>query len=111
MAKRYIGDLEIEIKFNSQKNWYQGTVIGSQYRWHFNDLHLSPSDWMRLPVDSDEAFDLVASAAVSFGTYYTTGNRDYVQTIYPSAAGADMLEAESQFAIDEQGNYQVRRQP
>lgn len=112
MAKRYIGDAIITIQYRDRGD-YAGTIRAGGHTWHFEDLY-APAGGLPFAYDSPEAYDKMAAAAVSFGSYYTTHNRGSDTPEWaPPAEVADAIEEATAWATDEEGKglYEVRRSP
>ena len=111
MAKRYIGDAVVTITYHDAGD-YRGTVTAAHgFTWRFRDLH-APATGLGAGVayDSPEAYDKMASSAVGFASYYTTYNRgDDVPDWAPPAEIADAIEEATVWAMDDRGEYEVRR--
>lgn len=116
MANRFIGSLIVTISYNDAGD-YRGTVrVDGGPSWRFRDLH-APASGFNFASDSPEAYDRMASAAVSFGSNYTTHNRGgcpdtsdetLARQGYPSGDVADAIDAASGGSTDG-GEYEVRR--
>jgi len=108
MAKRYIGDAIITIEY-VDGNEYRGTIRVSGHTWRFSDLHAPPAGF-NFAYDSPRAYDEMAQSAVSFGSYYATGNRgDDAPDWAPSAETADAIAEATEWAMNDRGEYEVRR--
>jgi len=108
MAKRYIGDAIITIEY-VDGNEYRGTIRVSGHTWRFSDLH-APTAGFNFAYDSPRAYDEMAQSAVSFGSYYATGNRgDDAPDWAPSAETADAIAEATEWAMNDRGEYEVRR--
>jgi hypothetical protein len=114
MATRFIGDARITIRFDGYsppRMYYSGRVTVGRVAWEFDDIGLS--EYVHKgAADSPEAFDAVAAAAVSFGSYWTTHNRgDDVPEWAPTPEVADAISDAVGMAQDEEGRglYAVRR--
>lgn len=68
MARRYSGDLTIVVSFNDQIDRYCGRIVkkGEGAIFHFDDIGLSEDLKRKIAVDSPEAYDAIAKAAISF---------------------------------------------
>lgn len=114
MARRYIGDAVIVITYHDDGD-YRGTVSTGGYSWRFRDLHAPP--FLDVPYDSSAAYDKMAASAVSFGSYYTSGNRGGDDTSderlaadgYPDVDTADAISEATGCAQDDHGRYAVSR--
>ena len=117
MARRYIGDAVIHIKYKGstpEGDDYAGKIVTKDYTWKFSQLYAPRCGFgCGVAYDSPEAYDEMADSAASFGSYYTSDNRaDDLEDHYPSAEGADAIYEAVSWAQDDQGNYQVlRRKP
>ncbi len=110
MAKRYIGDATISISLQDDDS-YAGTISVGRKRWKFDSLH-APRAGLGAGVayDSAEAYDEMAQAAVSFGSYYTSHNRgDDTPDWAPPASTADAIDDGAAWAMEDDGRYEVRR--
>lgn len=113
MAKRYIGEATVEIKYRDRGD-YEGSIwvpADGGTRWHFEELY-APKAGLGSGVayDSPTAYDKMAAAAVTFASYYTTHNRGAdVPDWAPPAETADAIEEATSYAMDDQGRYFVRR--
>lgn len=109
MARRYIGDAVIEIKYRDTGD-YAGTVSAGGHTWRFADLN-APKAGLGAGVayDSPEAYDVMAASAVSFGSYYTTHNRGDAPEWAPSAEVADAIDEAVSGVMDDKGRYEVQR--
>lgn len=108
MAKRYIGDAVITIKYRDRGD-YAGTVSAGGHTWRFEDLH-APAGGLPYAYDSSQAYDKMAESAVGFASYYTTYNRgDDTPDWAPSAETADAIAEATEWAQDDHGEYEVRR--
>lgn len=65
MATRFIGNATIRITYHDEGD-YRGTVSADGHVHHFSGLHDPPSAVLTFGADSPEAYDRMASAAVSF---------------------------------------------
>lgn len=110
MAKRYIGDATVTIKYDDAGD-YRGTVSAHGHHWRFSNLH-PPRAGFDFAYDSPAAYDKMAASAVGFGGYYTTHNRgDDLPDWAPSAETADAISDATGWAMDDRGDYDVRRSP
>lgn len=115
MAKRYIGEAIIEIKYvgttRDGQEEYRGRVLTAFARWPFDSLYAPAFGFgSGIAYDSATAYDRMAESAISFASYYTTDNRgDDVPDWAPMPETADAICEATQFASDDQGNYTVRR--
>lgn len=117
MATRYIGDATIRISYLDDGT-YAGTVSvkrrsGEKLVWKFDELRPPQIGHGRgIAYDSPKAYDRMAGSAVSFGAYYTTFNRgDDTPSWAPTAEIADAIDEATSWAMDDQGNHDVRRRP
>lgn len=113
MARRYIGDAIVDIRYDDRHSDYRGSVSAGGRTWKFTDLH-EPRIGFGHGVDSPEAYDKMAVSAVGFGSYYTTHNRsDDVPDWAPNPETADAIDEAVSWATDEagRGQYEVRRSP
>lgn len=113
MAIRQIGDAIIRIKYRDRGD-YAGTITTPEgHRWRFEDLHAPKVGFgANVAYDSPKAYDKMAEAAVSFGSYYTTMNRgDETPSWAPPAEVADAIEEAAIGAMDPEGRgtYTVTR--
>jgi len=110
MARRYIGDAIVTIAYHDDGD-YRGTIKAGKHTWKFDGLHapragLGPG----VAYDSPEAYDEMAASAVSFGSYYSTGNRgDDTPDWAPPPEVADAIEQAVSWAQRDDGSYEVRR--
>ena len=99
-TRRYCGSLLILIGYDDVKGCYFGSVITSNGKvWRFDDLR-NPRAYQGA-VDSKEAFDMAAEAAVVFGSYYTSNNRPmYDEGLegYPTAEIADEISEQAEYS-------------
>lgn len=115
MAKRYIGDAVVTIKYHdatsTRQDDYRGTVSAGGYSWRFDGLRAAPAGFgPGIGYDSPEAYDEMAKSAVSFGGYYTTHNRgDDVPDWAPLPEVADAINDATSWAMRDDGSYEVRR--
>ncbi len=127
MARRYIGDTTIYIQYHDDGD-YRGSIVvyrcpcgckdaGAPMVWNFRNLH-APSIGFGPGVayDSPEAYDQMAKSAASFGSYYTTMNRDgegrereLKLEGYPTGEIADAISEAVGVALNDDGIYEVRR--
>lgn len=109
MARRYVGEAFVNIDYRPRKGDYVGYVRVGRNVWHFKEL-FPPSElpYAASPT-SPSAFDLLAKAAISFGSYYTNLNRQKVPSWAPSAEVADAIYQATDGAIDDRGRFAVRR--
>jgi hypothetical protein len=108
MARRYIGDAVVNIKYRDRGD-YAGTVSAGGHTWRFEDLH-APAGGLPYAYDSPQAYDKMAESAVGFASYYTSYNRgEDTPEWAPSAETADAIAEASQWAQDDRGEYEVRR--
>jgi hypothetical protein len=113
MARRYIGDAVVDVRYVASADCYAGTVSVGDTRWTFGGLHapriqVAPA----VAADSPTMYDRMAASAVSFGSYYTSHNRgDDCPDWAPPAAVADAIDGAVSFVQDDQGRYAVRRSP
>jgi hypothetical protein len=109
MARRYVGEAFVNIDYRPRKGDYVGYIRVGRDVWNFEGL-FPPSE---LPYaassQSPSAFDLLAKAAVSFGSYYTNLNRRQLPSWAPSAEVADAIYQATSSAIDDRGRFAVRR--
>jgi hypothetical protein len=118
MARRYIGDAVITITYHDAGD-YRGTIRANGKAWRFRDLRAPVC--FSLASDSPEAYDRMAAAAVSFGSYYTTDNRgpcalgsgmdEFADRGYPDGETADAIEQATGCSMDDRGRYAVSRSP
>jgi len=103
MAKRYIGDAVITIAYRDQGD-YAGTIRAGGYTWRFDNLWPSQSGFgPGIGYDSPEAYDQMAQSAVNFGSNPSE------ESWSPSEEVASAIADATQGAMDDQGNYEVRR--
>lgn len=114
MARRYIGDAVITIEYDGEqdgRSQYKGTVRAGKHTWKFDNLG-SPMGGFRTGSDSAQAYDEMAQSAVSFGSYYSSGNRgDDTPEWAPSEEIADAINDAVGFAQRDDGTYEVKRSP
>ena len=112
MAKRYIGDAIIEIKYTGYiwgDDTYEGRIIVDVHVWKFFHLN-APRAGFAFAYDSPEAYDKMAESAVSFGSYYTSDNRgDDPPEWVPTPEIADAISHATCWALHDNGTYIVRR--
>jgi hypothetical protein len=110
MAKRYIGDAVVTIQYHDAGD-YRGTISAGGYHWRFDSLRApAVGHGAGVGYDSPEAYDSMAKSAVVFGSYYTTHNRGADTPDWaPRLEVADAIEEATSWAMDDQGNYAVRR--
>lgn len=107
-AKRYIGDAIVTIEYQDDDT-YSGKIQAGGKTWKFDELR-APRAGLSFASDSPEAYDKMAQSAVSFASYYTTDNRgDETPTWAPSPATADAIAEAVGWAMDDRGDYDVRR--
>lgn len=111
MAKRYIGSAVITVTYHDQGD-YRGTVKAEGKTWSFRDLHAPRMGHGRgVAYDSAEAYDSMAASAVSFGGYYTRGERSDAPDWAPSADVAQAINDATSWARDDRGRHAVSRSP
>lgn len=64
---RRSGDVRVNIRYRDREDDYAGTVKWPGGSWRFDQLRLSPYLRERIAVDSSQAYDEAARAAISFG--------------------------------------------
>lgn len=121
MARRYIGNAVIDIEYHDRgtRGYYRGYVSAGEHVWHFDHLYPASAGYRPgnaglgegVALDSPEAYDKMAAAAVSFGSYYTTHNRKEAPKWAPSAEEADAIDEAVSGVMDDKGRYEVRRSP
>lgn len=112
MATRFIGDLEIRLRYDGRSADNRAKYIGyillpNRQRYNFTDLQSG------VGFDGTTADDLdeMAESAVGFATYYTTHNRgDDLPKWAPPAELADEMEDAAMGGMKEEGGYEVRRE-
>lgn len=112
MARRYVGNLCVYINYSDcDDESYHGSIVVDGHRWAFDGLKAPPAGLGDgVGYDSSEAYDRMADAALSFGSYYTTHNRgDDTPDWAPTAEIADAIDAEACCYMADCGEYQVRR--
>lgn len=114
MPKRFIGDAVVEIRYSghiSGRDEYAGSVRAGHCVWKFDSLYAPPAGF-NFGYDSPQAYDRMAEAAISFGSYYTSRNRkDDVPSWAPPPELADIIDEATQYAWCETGHYMVSRTP
>lgn len=112
MAKRYIGDAVVTIAYHDSGD-YRGSVKVGRHTWAFRDLHAPPAGHRKgVSYDSPEAYDSMAAAAVTFGSYYSSHNRGSDTPDWaPRPEVADTIEEATSWATDDRGRYAVSRSP
>jgi hypothetical protein len=109
VARRYVGEAFVNIDYRPRKGDYAGYVRVGRLVWNFDEL-IPPKE---LPYgagpESPSAFDAVAKAAISFGSYYTNLNRRQVPRWAPPVEVADAIYQAVESVIDPRGRYAVRR--
>ncbi len=112
MAKRYIGDAIIEIKYVgyiNRRDDYTGKIKVKNITWKFDSLY-APAAGFNFAYDSPQAYDKMAQAAVSFGSYYTTHNRgDDLPDWAPPPEIADTISEATSWAVHDDGSYEILR--
>ncbi len=109
MARRYIGDAIVDIRYDDRHSDYRGSVKAGGRTWKFTDLH-EPRYGFGHGVDTPEAYDKMAASAVAFGSYYTTHNRGGDTPEWaPSPSVADAIDDAVSYVINDKGQYEVRR--
>jgi hypothetical protein len=112
MAIRYIGSAIIDIRYRDRGD-YAGRIVAGKCSWRFQDLH-APQAGLGAGVayDSSKAYDKMAGSAVSFGSYFTSDNRgEDTPDWAPEPDVADAINDATAWAMDDKGNYDVRRTP
>ena len=117
MARRYIGDANIYILYHDDGG-YRGSIVvpmddGPPAVWKFGGLHAPKYGFgPGIAYDSPEAYDQMAQSAASFGSYYTTMNRNDEEDDlegYPSGEVADIINDAVSVVLHDDGTYEVRR--
>lgn len=116
MARRYIGDANIYIEYHDQGD-YRGSIVvplddGAPAVWKFSGLRAPACGFgPGIAYDSPEAYDRMAQAAASFGSYYTTMNRSEDDDLegYPSGEVADIINDAVSVVLRDNGTYEVWR--
>jgi hypothetical protein len=109
VARRYVGDAFINLDYRPRQGDYTGYIRVGRDVWNFDGLFPPKELPYGASPESPSAFDSVAKAAVSFGSYYTNLNRRQVPRWAPSAEVADAIYQAVGGVIDERGRYAVRR--
>lgn len=97
MARRYVGDAVVTIKYVGTapdgREEYAGTVWANGAYWKFDKLFAPRSGFgSGVAYDSAKAYDEMAASACAFASYFTSDNRgDDVPDWAPSADLADDL--------------------
>jgi hypothetical protein len=109
MARRYIGENFIEIDYHPSSKRYRGYIRAGKHVWNFSSLE--PPDLFKYGAspESPSAYDEMAKAAVTFGSYFTSLYCGKRAAWAPPAAVADAIYQYAQGAIDPRGRYGVRR--
>jgi hypothetical protein len=113
VATRYIGDAVVRITYRDQGD-YAGSVCAPGRRcWSFTDLRPPAVGFGGgVAYDSPEAYDEMATSAVTFGSYYTSHNRGRDTPDWaPPAEIADAIDEAVSGYQREDGTYEVRRSP
>lgn len=94
MAKRLSGNLKVWINYTGHSDdlgryEYRGFIHApGKGNWHFDGVFVTP---VGAP-DSDASYDRAAEAAIDYGGFYCTGNRDGVVPDWaPAEALADAI--------------------
>lgn len=113
---RYIGYVEVYISYvgtdRDGRDEYEGYIIVEGDMWEFDGLYgpvcaIDPEDG---DTSEEASIDRMAAAAVSFASYYTTGNRGKDTPEWaPSPEFADRVEQEACSWMDDKGRVLVRR--
>lgn len=123
MARRFIGDANIYILYYDRgpcamEGDYRGSIVvpvdeGPPAVWKFKDPHAPKCGFgPGIAFDSSEAYDQMAQSAVSFGSYYTTMNRNDEEGDldgYPSGEVADIINDAVSVVLHGGGSYEVWR--
>lgn len=112
MARRYVGNLCVYINYSDRDDEsYHGSIVVDGQRWAFDGLKAPPAGLGDgVSYDSSEAYDKMADAALSFGSYYTTWNRgDDTPDWAPAAEVADAIDREACCYMVDCGEYEMRR--
>jgi hypothetical protein len=117
MARRYIGGAHIYIMYYPSCGDYRGSIVvpqddGAPVVWKFREIYAPKCGLGHgIAYDSPEAYDRMAQAAVSFGSYFTTMNRDEDDDLkgYPSGEVADIINDAVGIVSSDDGTYEVRR--
>lgn len=114
MARRWIGDALVTIKYHDDGD-YRGSIVvkndNGVWVWKFRDLHAPKCGFgPGVAYDSSEAYDQMAQSAASFGSYYTTMNRseEHIDG-YPPGDVADAINNAVGCVLNDDGTYEVRR--
>jgi hypothetical protein len=109
-ARRYIGDAAVTIEYvGGPEDEYEGSIRAGEHTWQFDSL-FAPRAGFAVSYDSPEAYDAMAASAVSFAAYYASSNRgDDTPDWAPEPEVADTIEEATEWARDDQGEYEVRR--
>jgi hypothetical protein len=114
MPKRFVGSAVVEIRYLGHvagRDEYAGSIRAGGQVWKFDSLY-SPPAGFRHGYDSPEAYDRMSEAAVSFGAYYTSGNRgDDLPDWVPPPETADAINEATINAMKNNGRYNVTRKP
>ena len=112
MPRRFIGDAVVDIHYRGHiagRDEYTGHIKAGGRVWKFDSLFPPPAGF-RFGYDSPEAYDRMAEAAVSFGAYYTSGNRgDDLPDWAPPHKTADAINEATIDAMKDNGRYNVTR--
>jgi hypothetical protein len=68
MATRYSGSLKLSITLDTTDT-YSVTLSGDGYRCRLRGIGLAPATAARVALDSAEAYDAIARAAISFAAH------------------------------------------
>lgn len=101
MAKRYSGALVLNVRYYDDVNGYAVVIACNKVSTpamrpvRLAGIKLSPFDQERLAVDSREAYDKVAQAALSFGTSESCVSEDEANAVLSrlnyNAAGESLV--------------------
>jgi len=111
MIRRYIGDLEIRLRYcgrspDNRAKYIGYIILPDRQRYNFNDL----CSGVGSPGTRAKDYDEMAKSAVSFASYYTTHNRgDDLPDWAPTAKMADAIDNAAIDGMKEEGGYEIRR--
>lgn len=101
-----VGEARVYIDFDEGQGVFFGYITAHGHTWAFNDLRQAP---LGPTGDDKEWYAKAISAAVSFGTYYTSSNRSgEVPSWAPPAETADALADATSEAYRVTGEYDVK---
>jgi hypothetical protein len=105
MPKRYVGNLIIDIKFNSFTGDYEGYIKTKNWKWKFTELR-SPICWTNFSFYGSKAYDTMTKKLLYFASNYTSDNKIDIEDIpdwAPMPEIADEIQSEILQNTDENG--------